>query len=1109
MSASPWASLTSLAIRALLGLALGVPSAAFSATAREVEFNIPAQSADQALLAFSKQAEVEVLFSFDDLSAERSTRAVGRFFVEDALNRLLRSTAYVASRREDDKFVITRSVSTTGAVQGRLVRPNGQPAPEVRVLIPEIRREAFTNSFGEFKFLNVPVGTYDIHTNRDGFHPLEISRILIVGDRITTLASLMIKPAENATQLAPMLVEGRISRRGPYDFGPTHLEPRRAGGNLDLRRTENDVLPFVIYDRDRIARSGVVNLNEFLQREILDSDAVARPPEQDGSADSFTAGSSNLTLRGFATDETIVLVNGRRLPEVLTGGSAAVPPDVNFVPLSLVEQVQVLPASAAALYNGDAVGGVINIILRPDGDHETTEITATYTNATEGFDAGNWSTSLLHSETLLGGRLRLRLNANFVDTMPPTESELKYHGARLSSSPPLDEPLFRATPNIRSAEGLPLFGPDTPTVTSVAPGADGSGGLLAFSGREGMRNLALYESPGILATSLNSIDYPYGRRQRRELYFGSLVLDVTDWFQFGLDAAYGSTLINRGMDVFTADLEVAENSPFNPFGREILVSLNETPSQLGENFNEAQLEFYSIVGSGLISLPWKWELILDAQYARNSTRYRGVADVDRDRWQELVDRGDYNPLRDTQQFAPPDSFLDEVLIYNGHRDEFATLGDYETVDATLRFTNESLRLPTGRSVFTLGSDYRLTNLENYTAEQRYGDGTLARPPVRWRGRTIERVSIFSELKTPLLPTRWLPWWLHRIDANLAVRYFAADTANESNFAPTVGFKFDFAGGLALRGSFTNSNRFPTPLMSQRLGTGVESATGIDYVQIYDPRRNEIYDAEERTFINPNLRTESAITQSVGLIFHTGERHQLRAAIDFFDTQKTDEIASLDATALMNLESTFPDLVVRGPASPDEPGVPGRVTSLLTGATNLSRRHSQNWNASLDYSWTDFLGGTLDLRTRLVYFQRYNRELFPNSPVVDEIRNPSGSAAGLLKYRSNFGLGWSNSIFSFGLDGLYFHSRRLPEAEWASQGTRSIDPFWQFDTYFQADIGHWLLPETSRWGIRGQIRINNVFSREYPFYANEASGAGVQPYGDWRGRTISTSLTATF
>ena len=176
-----------------------------------------------------------------------------------------------------------------------------------------------------------------------------------------------------------------------------------ATGNLDLPRTVNDALPYEIYDRAQIARSGVIDLNEFLQRVVLESDAGIHPPEQNGAQDSFVAGSTNLNLRGYGADETVVLVNGRRLPEVLTNVGGTLPPDVNFIPLSMVQQVEVLPVSASALYNGTAVGGVINIVLRSGRDINATELTGTYTNALGRFDAPQSSVSLVNGQNLLDG----------------------------------------------------------------------------------------------------------------------------------------------------------------------------------------------------------------------------------------------------------------------------------------------------------------------------------------------------------------------------------------------------------------------------------------------------------------------------------------------------------------------------------------------------------------------------------------------------------------------------------------------------------------------------------------------------------------------------------
>ncbi len=74
---------------------------------------------------------------------------------------------------------------------------------------------------------------------------------------------------------------------------------------------------------------------------------------------------------------------------------------------------------------------------------------------------------------------------------------------------------------------------------------------------------------------------------------------------------------------------------------------------------------------------------------RNLTHYRGLAGVDSERWQQLVDQRIYNPLRDTQLSGPPAAFYDRALKYYGARDRFVTLGDYATLDAALRITNQN------------------------------------------------------------------------------------------------------------------------------------------------------------------------------------------------------------------------------------------------------------------------------------------------------------------------------------------------------------------------------------------------------------------------------------
>ncbi len=1080
------------------------------ACAAPIEFNLQAQRGDAALLSFSRQAGVEVLFSSEELRAVETRPVEGKMEPEEALKRILEGSGFTARKSLRGKFVVLRAPPPTGSLRGRLLTPEGLAAHRVRVVVAEQGLSTRTDENGEFEFARVPVGTHRVIATAPGYQTLHLTEAEVELDRTLTLEAQSLQSATEPTRLAPFIVESKPARSGPFERSHTLLPPRTAVGNLDLARTENDALPYTIYDRAQIERSGVVTLNEFLQRELLDSVAGTEITAGTFAANQgreVLSNGSSLRLRGYNdVDETIILVNGRRLPEMLTADSGPQPPDVNFIPMSLVQQVQVLPVSAAALYSGNPVGGVINIVLRPDVDADSTEVVTTYNNAFGDYDAPQKTASVLHSRSLLGGRLRLRLNASVTEIAPALESELGYRQQRASTLPLPEDALYRATPNVRTPDLSPLL-PGASAYTSVAPGADGTGGLAAFQGREGVRSTDFFDAPGGLAVSLNGLDTPYYKQQSRRAFFGSATWDVTDWLQLALDGTYAETTVPRGFEVLTADLRMGADNPLNPFGRDILVSLNETTPLLGQGYAEGRLRSASAVLGALVRLPGEWRASLDLQYARMLTRYRGISYADQTRWQALVDQGRYQPLRDTQHFGPPEAFYDEVLVYRGGRGRFVTLGDYETFDTAARVMNRALKLPTGEGSFNSGLDYRLTRMAPVTETAEFGNGETAGPPSRWKGRTLQRYSVFGELQAPLVPARWLPRALRAVEADLAVRYIASDAANEANVAPTLGVKADFAGGFTFRGSLTTSNRSRTPWMSRPLAEGDGGNSGLDFASVVDPLRgNARYDVLYNEIVSPDIDTESAVTQTAGFIFQRGRTHRFRATLDFVDTRKTDELVVLDPQAVVYFESLFPERVRRAPSID---GQPGRIEALRTGVANMAWRHSQHWNLTGNYARRGVLGGTLDLYARLLTFQKYERQARADEPVIDELRDPSGSAPGLLRYRATLGAGWTGRQWGTGLDAYYFHARTLSAPERAAQSADAIEAYWQVGAYVQADLKRWLPWKSDRYGLRGQVRISNLLDADFPRFANEPSGSGVQAYGDWRGRTYSVSVTATF
>lgn len=1097
-------------LRLLLSLALAAAPAGALATPQA--YDIPPQAADSALLRFARESRCDVLFSSEDLRREKSALLQGTLEPEDALRRLLEGTGFTAVRTGENRFLIKKLPPPTSSIRGRILNSEGHPITGAQVRLRPSDRLARTGRDGVFSFSELLPGDYELQLSAEDYHPAELE-VMSLGKGGTVDIESRLTPSSQPDQLAPLVVDGAPSYGSVFRRSQLSPVPRSAIGNLDLVRSEDDALPYRIYSKAQIQRSGVVNLNDFLRRELLDSDAATRPPEQDADAggfDGYTVGSSNLRMRGYSSEETIILVNGRRLPEMLTSNRDAgpPPPDVNLVPVALVERVEVLPISSSALYSGNPVGGVINIVLRPGA--ELTELSSTYSNTTRRFDAPQASFSLFHGASLLNGRLQLQLTANHTRSVPPTENELGYIGARLSETYDPDLLLYRATPNIRSADKTPLFGPGTSYFSSVPAGADGNGGLGPFLQRQGIPSTALFSTPPGMANSPSSANYAYGRRQERTTFFGSATWDLSSRLQLGLAAMRSDTVVNRGWYVLPGTLNLRAANPLNPFGKDLLVTLNETARELGADYGEGRLGFSCVTLGALLRPGGDWQMSADLQYSRSLSRYRGLKGVDGKAWQDLVDSGAYNPLRDTQAYAPPRAFYDHALVYYGGKDRFMTIGDYNTIDGSLRLSDRCLPLPTGNGVLNLGTDYRRNQLAGFTNIQRFGDGSLSADPIEWDGRTIERFSVFGEAQLPMLPVSRSTRWLRSIELDLAARYLFSANSTERNFAPTAGLKAVLAGGFSLRGAVAHTNRMAIPVMSrQKLPADPDSGGEIVPVQVFDPLRGQTYGVLSHDALNTKLHSEAAVTKSLGMVYERGHRHRFRLSVDFTDTIKTGELKYLGAQELVLLEKVLTNRVTRDPLQQGDAHAAGYISSVLTGSFNLAERHSQNWINSIDYQMRSLAGGTLELNARWFYYGRYDLRLLPNSPMVDELRNPDGAAPSILRSRAFLSLGWFNEKLSFGADTHFFDSRQLPLNEQRSQGDDHVASYWQCGAYLQRNLSGLLPAHRKRLSLQLQLRVDNLLEAQPPRYANDSSGAGVQGYGDWRGRTYSLSTTLSF
>jgi iron complex outermembrane receptor protein len=87
---------------------------------------------------------------------------------------------------------------------------------------------------------------------------------------------------------------------------------------------------------------------------------------QGGSISNGSNGTATVNLRNLGASRTLVLIDGRRLGPGNPSQAQAAVADLNFIPSSLVERVDVLTGGASAVYGADAVAGVVNFIMKKD-----------------------------------------------------------------------------------------------------------------------------------------------------------------------------------------------------------------------------------------------------------------------------------------------------------------------------------------------------------------------------------------------------------------------------------------------------------------------------------------------------------------------------------------------------------------------------------------------------------------------------------------------------------------------------------------------------------------------------------------------------------------------
>ena len=144
-----------------------------------------------------------------------------------------------------------------------------------------------------------------------------------------------------------------------------------------IRRVDTETAsPVYTIDNSTIQQSGVSTVGELIMQLPSINGAATNPSVNNGGG----FGESYIELRGLDAKRTVILIDGRRVGLIGDPGSATSAVDVNQIPLSIIDHVEVLKEGAGAIYGSDAIAGVVNFITRKDV--QGLEISADYGRTT-------------------------------------------------------------------------------------------------------------------------------------------------------------------------------------------------------------------------------------------------------------------------------------------------------------------------------------------------------------------------------------------------------------------------------------------------------------------------------------------------------------------------------------------------------------------------------------------------------------------------------------------------------------------------------------------------------------------------------------------------------
>jgi len=878
------------------------------------------------------------------------------------------------------------------------------------------------------------------------------------------------------------------------------------GSNIPRLEQEN-VLPISTFSSLDLENIGAPTMAEVL--EALPYSQNININEGETGANGARGDVASVNLRNLGAGNTLVLLNGRRMSA--HGVTPGTPPvsfvNLSSIPVSAIDQIEVLRDGASAIYGSDAIGGVIN-----------TRLKSTYT----GFDLstrlsnGDPSRKEISVEVgggkiFNGGKTSLSLFISYFDRDPLYALQRSY-SAMSDNRLIAPEPWASLSTLNRSSSSSPY---GRFTAVDDAGNSVGVSGVTPTSGSTRGRFYVDPVTGAIKSSTGPSANYDFQNEGQlipqttRYNLYSTLNHQISDQLSFFGELSYytadslmqsGTTPISSGTD----GVIISKTGYYNPVGtrfygpgtanptgtpRNVLIR-NYRPVELGARTFNTSNKSVRLVGGfkGTVFDNWNYETA--ALYMRGTS----YLDSQNAMSQSKLEAALALPTSDAMNpFGGPNvnsqATIDKFRITAWDEG----VGTLSILDA--KANGVLYELPGGDVATAFGVEFRKEEMQQRNDAYGLADDIIAQSEQIDIDASRDVYAGYAEVLVPIVGKQNSMPGVYRMEFRVAGRY--EDFGKESALKPGLGFSWAFTDWLMLRASYNE---------------GFRAAAVTELYQPQRGRRNFLFDdariPEEDasdtisklviTGGNPNLKPEESKAHNLGLVVDVKPVKGLSFGVDIYNIKQANRIDNPDPQAELNLDARLwaqskgsNSRVIREAQTPSDvtQNIPGKLISVQGTYQNLASREVGGVDAVLMYRVPTTSLGRFTLRSEASYTSKLESvDADGNiSRLIRQTASPRTKGTGSLSWAKN---NWSAATV------VKYVSDYEDASNYDIAGQPWIIEAW---TTVNVNLGYRFKTGMLK-GTRLRVGANNVFDKDPPLVVS-TSDAFDASYADARGRMV--------